>query len=239
MNSSCEQRNRPAWRLKAICFIYAALITGCGQTTTAGVGTGGTGSVAKTVSGTVADGYLAFATVFLDKNNNDQLDENEVPTQTDENGSFTLSIDSADIGNYPIVAHAIAGTTYDTDNNPDKVKLTSSYLLSLPKESVTVAGGGNFISPISTWIHKTMAANPGRTLDEAENQLRVNMRMPNEMDMLADYINLGSTTSTDPNKNNYEIMHTVAQNMVLLLAQEQNLQNISTETWGMMRTRMR
>ena len=229
------RNNRSGWRLIATCFINAILIAGCGQSTTAGVGTGGTGSVAKSVSGKVADGYLVGATVFLDKNSNDQWDTGEPTTKTDTDGAYTLTIDSADVGKHPIVALAIQQVTIDKDTNQ---AVANSYILSMPKESVNDTVGGNFISPMSTWIHKTMAVNPDKSLTDVMTQLRMNMNLPDGMNMLADYVRFGSATSSDPNRDNYRVMHTVAQNMVPLLAQGQNLQNISTETWSMMRTRM-
>ena len=235
MKSNYIPNNWSAKRLIAACFINAALITGCGQSTTAGVGTGGTGSVAKSISGKVADGYLVGATVFLDKNGNDQWDTGEPTTKTDTDGAYTLTIDSADVGKHPIVALAIQQVTIDKDTNQ---AVSNSYILSMPKESVNDTVGGNFISPMSTWIHKTMAATPDKNLTDVMNLLRENMNMPDGMYMLADYVRFGSATSSDPNRDNYQVMHTVAQNMVPLLAQGQTLQNISIETWSMMRTRM-
>ncbi len=222
MKSDLALKIPSAWRLRALCFISAAIITGCGaaeDTTTAGVGTGGTGTLAKEISGTVADGYLVNATVFLDRNGNDQLDAGEVFTQTVENGYYTLHIDSNDFGKYPIVALAIAGTTYDMDSNPDKnnpvkVKLTNSYALSLPKEFVSDSVNSNFISPISTQIHKTKTENPDMPLTDVMDQLRMKMNLPDGINMRADYVNLGSANSLDPNRDNYQIMHTAAQNMV-------------------------
>lgn len=227
--------NRSAWWLLAACFITAAVVAGCGQSTIAGVGTGGTGSVAKPVSGNVADGYLINAAVFLDKNGNDQLDTGEPTTTTDENGAYTLTIDSADIGKFPIVAHAVKGVTIDKDTNQ---AVANGYILSLPKEIVSDSADSNFISPISTWIHKTMTANPDRNLPDVLSQLRITMNLPGGMNMLADYVHLGSASSTDPNRDNYRIMHTAAQNMVPLLAQGKPFRNISTSIRGMMGTGM-
>ena len=235
MKSNHIPNNWSTKRLIAACFINAALISGCGQSTTAGVGTGGTGSVAKSVSGKVADGYLVGATVFLDKNSNDRWDAGEPTTKTDTDGAYTLPVDPADVGQCPIVALTIQGVTIDKDTNQT---ITNSYILSMPKESVNDTVGGNFISPMSTWIHKTMTANPDMRLSDVMTQLRMNMNLPDGMNMLADYVRFGSATSSDPNRDNYRVMHTVAQNMVPLLAQGQTLQNISAETWSTMRTRM-
>ena len=229
MKFDFELYNRSAWRFVAIGFICTALITGCGLSsgdgTTAGVGTGGTGSLAKVISGTVADGYLINATVFLDKNGNNQLDAGEAATLTDTNGAYALSIDSVDVGKCPIVALAIEGVTIDKDSNQT---VASGYLLSVPKESVSEVTGSNFISPISTWVHNTMTANPDKKLADVMTQLRLNMNLPSGMNVLADYVRLGSATASDPNRDYYQSMHAAAQNMVPLLAQGQPFRNVST-----------
>ncbi len=238
MKSNYAQRILSVWRLVALCFIGSVIITGCGNnedTTTAGVGSGGTGSLAKVISGTVADGYLVNATVFLDKNGNGLLDAGEPSTKTDVNGAYALSVDSSDIGKYPIFALAIEGVTIDKDTNQT---VTKSYILSLPKEIVSDSVNSNFISPISTWIHQTMTANPSRTLTDVMDQLRVNMKLPVGIDMRADYVNLGSANSPDPNRDNYRSMHTAAQNMVPIMAQGKPFRNISTSIRVIMGTKM-
>ncbi len=214
MKSDYAQRTLSVWRLVAFYIFSAVIITGCGnseETTTAGVGTGGTGTLAKVISGSVADGYLVNATVFLDRNGNDRLDAGEPSTKTDINGAYTLSVDPADIGKYPIFAQAIQGVTIDKDTNQT---VANSYILSLPKEFVSDSVNSNFISPISTQIYKTKIENPNMPLDDIMDQLRVNMNLPDGINMRADYVSLGAATSLDPNRHNYQIMHTMAQNMV-------------------------
>jgi hypothetical protein len=235
MKIDYARNNWSAWRLIVICYICAAIFTGCGLSTgdgtAAGVGTGGTGSVAKVISGTVADGYLVNATVFLDKNGNDRKDIGEPSTNTDTNGAYSLTVDFADIGKCPIVAQAVKGLTIDKDTNQ---AISNNYILSMPKESVSDTFGGNFISPISTWVHKTMTESPDKTLTDVMTQLRVNMNLPGGMNMLADYVRLGSATPSDPNRDYYQFMHTAAQNMVPILAQGQPFRNISTALRGKM-----
>jgi len=238
MKSNYANKIWAACRVAAFCLISSAIITGCGNNenaTTAGVGSGGTGSLAKTISGTVADGYLVNATVFLDKNGNGLLDAGEPSTKTDINGAYTLNVDPTDIGKYHIFALAIEGITIDKDTNQT---VTKSYTLSLPKEIVSGSVNSNFISPISTWIHQTMTANPNRTLTDVMTQLRVIMNLPGSMNILADYVNLGSDSSPDPNRDNYRGMHTTAQNMVPVMAQGKPFSNISTSIRVMMGTKM-
>ena len=145
-----------------------SLIAGCG-------GGSSTPAASTAVSGKVADGYLAGATVFLDRNNNYQMDAGEPFTMTDANGAYTLMVDPADMGRYPIVAMAIKGQTVDKDTNQT---VADSYMLSMPASAVSGAVSSNFISPMSTLIREKMAANPGMTLTDAMTQLRNQMNMP-------------------------------------------------------------
>ena len=190
--------------ITAAVLVTASLIAGCG----------GTGSNPSTtsVSGTVADGYLAGATVFLDKNGNYQLDSGEPSTMTDANGAYTLKIDPADMGKYPIIAMAIKGQTIDKDTNQT---VTNSYMLSMPASAMSGTVNGNFISPMSTLIREKMAANPGMSLTDAMTQLRNQMNMPAGMNMMADYM-VGAQSGT--NAAQYQTMHTTAQQMAGLMA---------------------
>lgn len=198
-----------AWRLIATCITSAAIIAGCGVSTgdgtTAGVGTGGTGTLAKSVSGKVADGYLINATVFLDRDGNYQLDIGEPSATTDENGAYTLSIDSADIGKYPIVALATKGITIDKDTNQT---IPNSYLLSMPKESVSDRVNSNFISPLTSQMREMMETG-NYTMQQASDALSTKIGMPAGTDMMADYIAA----------NNAE-MHTSAQNIATLMGNQ-------------------
>lgn len=81
----------------AISAVVAGMLIGCGSTdsdtnTTSSSSSGSTtsNSSTKSTSGVAADGYLAGATVFLDKNYNTILDEGEPSTKTDKDGKFNL-----------------------------------------------------------------------------------------------------------------------------------------------------
>jgi hypothetical protein len=121
------------------------------------------------------------------------------------------------VGNFPIVALAIKDVTIDKDTN---TAVTNTYVLSMPKDSVSGAVNSNFISPMSSLIRETMAANPGMSLTDAMTQLRSQMNLPAGMNMLTDYVSQGSATSTDPNKANYQAMHGAAQNMASLMGSQ-------------------
>jgi hypothetical protein len=185
----------------------------------AGCGGGGssTPSTSTSVSGAVADGYLVGATVFMDKNSNYQLDAGEPTATTDANGAYTLKIDSADMGKYPLVAMAIKGQTIDKDTNQP---VANSYMLSMPATAMSGTVSSNFISPMSTLIREKMAANPSMTLNEAMTQLRNQMNLPAGMNMMADYV-AGSQSGT--NAAQYQTMHTTAQQMAGLMAGQATL----------------
>lgn len=187
-----------------------ALIAGCGSS----------GSTSGTsVSGKVADGYLVNATVFLDKNNNYQLDADEISTTTDANGAYTLNVDPADVGKYPIVAMAIQGQTIDMDF--PNVTVAGSYVLCIPALAVSGTVNSNFISPMSTLIREKMDANPGMTLTEAVTQLRNQMGLPAGFNLMADYV-AGSGQGM-MNAAQYQTMYTTAQQMAGLMAGQAGL----------------
>lgn len=188
------------------------LIAGCG---------GGSGNSTPTtstsVSGVVADGYLVAATVFMDKNGNYQLDAGEPSTTTDANGAYSLTIDPADVGKYPIVAMAIKGQTVDKDTNQT---VPNSYMLSMPASAVSGTVSSNFISPMSTIIREKMAANPSMTLTDAMTQLRNQMNLPAGTNMMSDYV---AGSQSGANMAQYQSMHTTAQQMVGLMAGQATL----------------
>ena len=186
-----------------------ALIAGCGSS----------GSTSGTsVSGKVADGYLVGATVFVDKNGNYQLDADEISTTTDANGAYTLNVDPADVGRYPIVAMAIAGVTKDLDTN---AFVAGSYVLCIPAVAVSGTVNSNFISPMSTLIREKMDANPGMTLTEAVTELRNQMGLPAGFNLMADYV-AGSGQGM-MNAAQYQTMYTTAQQVAGLMAGQTGL----------------
>jgi hypothetical protein len=197
--------------ITAAALLTVSLIAGCGGSST------GSNPSTTSVSGKVADGYLVGATVFLDRNVNYQMDAGEPSTTTDANGAYTLNVDPADVGKYPIVAMAIKGQTIDKDTNQT---VPNSYMLSMPASAVSGTVSSNFISPMSTLIREKMAANPGMTFNDAMTQLRNQMNLPAGIDMMADYV-VGSQSGT--NAVHYQTMHTTAQQMAGLMAGQATL----------------
>ena len=190
--------------LLGLSLLIATLLSACSSgDQTAGVGTGGTGSLAKSVSGKVADGYLVNATVFLDRNGNYQWDAGEPFTTTDLNGAYTLQVDAADLGNYPIVALAIQGVTIDKDTNQT---VANSYVLSMPKESVSGTVADNFISPITSQLREMMETGKYPDLQHAGSALAANLGLPPGTDLLANYLAANNAP-----------MQTAAQNIATLM----------------------
>lgn len=173
--------------------VVAGMLAGCG---------GSSSTTSAKVAGKVADGYLEKATVFLDKNGNYRLDAGEPSTETNASGAYTLDIDPADLGNYPIIAVAVRDVTIDRDTD---LPVANSYLLSLPKDSVSGTVNGNFISPLTTQVREMMETG-NYTMDQAMEQLRLKLHLPEGTDMMGDYI-----------AGQNQAMHTTAQNMATLM----------------------
>jgi hypothetical protein len=199
--------------LAVLSIISAVLIAGCGSGTSSSAPA--SNSSTTSISGKVADGYLVNATVFLDKNKNYQLDAGEPSAATDTNGAFSLNIDPADVGKYPIVALATKGVTIDKDTN---VPVTSTYVLSMHAVAVTSTTGGvsgtvsNFISPMSSQIRELMETGKYATMQAAMDALSTKLGLAAGTDMMDDYIAANNT-----------IMHTAAQNMAGLMGSQMAL----------------
>jgi hypothetical protein len=175
-----------------------ALLAGCGSSDS---GSASTSTTTASVSGYVADGYLSNATIFLDMNNNLQLDEGEPRTTSGPGGYYALTGLDPALMQYPVVVLAQSGVTYDSDapNQP----IAHSYLLCAP------AGATDFVSPLSTLVQERMQADPTRTLAQAVEQTRQELGLPAGSNLLGDYI-AGNNTS----------LHTMAQNMVALMMEQ-------------------
>ena len=198
---------RSAWGGIALYISCIGIFSGCsGDGTIAGVGSGGTGSLLASISGKVADGYLVNATVFLDKNGNYRLDAGEPATVTDSNGAYKLSVDVADVGKYPIVAQAIKDVTIDKDTDRT---VAGSFVLSIPKESVSGTVSNNFISPITSQIRELLETGLYTTMQQAADSLRSRMELPAGTDLMSDFV-----------AENNPAMHTVARNIATIMGNQ-------------------
>lgn len=185
--------------LAAAAVLVAGSIAGCG-------GSGSTPSA--TVSGSVADGYLVGAEVFMDRNGNYQWDEGEPKTVSGPHGYYSLAVAPADEGKYPIVVRVVAGSTVDED---DGKPAQSGYVLSAP------AGATGFISPMSSLVREKMAANPEMTMTEAMVQLRNQLNLPADVNMLGDYV---AGSGTGKQQAQYLTMRETAREMASLMAEQ-------------------
>ncbi|MFA7406129.1 MAG: hypothetical protein WC007_19205 [Pelobacteraceae bacterium] len=188
----------------ALTIISAGIIAGCGSSTSTSPLS--SGSPASSISGKVADGYLVGATVFLDKNGNYLPDPGEPSATSDQNGAYTLSVDPADVGRYPIVAMATRGVTIDKDTG---TAVENSYILSMPATAVSGTVSSNFISPMSSQLREMMETGRYATMQEAMSDLRTQLGMPEGTDMLTDYMAANNST-----------MHTAARNMAGLMGSQ-------------------
>jgi len=114
--------------LRIATLLLPALIMGCGSDSDS--------SDSKVI--TVMDGYLHNASICIDRNSNSLCEVDEtLPEKTNELGQ--IKIDSAD-AQYPIMAMAIAGTTYDSDQ---LTPISQSYTLIAPANS-------DYVTPFTT-----------------------------------------------------------------------------------------
>ncbi|TMP42423.1 hypothetical protein CWB96_11320 [Pseudoalteromonas citrea] len=117
--------------------VIPLLITGCGGGSSDG-GVVNTPVVPQTKTITVMDGYLHNATVCIDTDRNSVCSLSEqLSTLTNEMGQIVITLDNAQ---YPIIAKAKAGVTYDSDRLS---VLTQSYEL-------IAAAGADRITPFTT-----------------------------------------------------------------------------------------
>ena len=134
-----------SWYAVGTCLVALLFLSGCGGeigTATSsissgssgggviigGVGTGGTGVVKSVLKEPVTGNILISAVVFVDKNGNRLPDPGEPSVVTDQEGSYTLPADAAELAAYPLLMQAIAGTTIVKATGQ---VVTSSYVTSI------------------------------------------------------------------------------------------------------------
>ena len=100
------------------------------------------------------DGYLANASVYIDRNSNNIADENEFVGVTSERGELTVNSSQL---THPIIIKAIAGQTYDLDKGG---RLTQSYEL-MADTSTTIITPFTTLAKINDITMETLAAQLG------------------------------------------------------------------------------
>jgi len=165
----------------------AALIAGCGGSGGADVAT----SASTTVSGVALDGYLVNARAFYDMNDNGEFDNGEPTAMTNATGQYALAVNPPDLGRHRVIVMVIPGVTVDSDN-PGTPIATGYKLVSTPDHP-------ELVSPLTSLIAAAMAANPGLTSTQAEQQLRLVLGLSgNPASLLRDF---GARSSGDADLN--------------------------------------
>jgi hypothetical protein len=167
----------------ALLLLLAACEGGGGGGGSSSVTTEPSGSpepAAATLSGTVADGYLSGARVFLDRNGNRSYDSGEPMAISAAGGAFSLSINPAEGGKYSVVVEVIGGQTIDEDHPQQPV--ADSYLLEAP------VGRWQFVSPLTTLVNLEMQKNPTITLQRAELKVKGKIGIADDISLFEDYL---------------------------------------------------
>jgi hypothetical protein len=155
------------------------------------------------LSGKVADGYLAGAKVCLDLNSNKVCDDGEPSTTSTAGGEFSLAeVTQAQLDSAPLLVEIVVGETIDEDspNTPIDKKYT-----------LTAPAGYAFISPLTTMVQSEIE-DSGLSPEEAEGSVQA--KLGTTLDLEADYV-AGSDGGVDAEE--FERLHKVAQVTVVVL----------------------
>jgi Ca2+-binding RTX toxin-like protein len=129
------------------------------------------------VTGVVADGLIAGATVFRDANGNGQWDAGEVKTLTASDGTFTLSG-----GSGPLVA--LGGTNTDTG-------LANMLRLTAPS-------GSTVVNPLTTLVQAVLESSPpGTSAEQAAQAVAEALGLSTSIDLLNTDV-FSAATAGDP-----------------------------------------
>lgn len=178
---------RRLWALRALGLAATALLISCG-------GGGGAGSAPLSLSGTVVDGPIEGAQVFLDLNGNMQHDVNEpLAAPTDAAGRFSVDVaglTSAQLQAATLITH-IADSARDADDQGKTLAEAGKRGFSLLApasayiDAATGRAGAAFVSPFTTLVAKEMAFN-NLTLAQAREQVRTAYGLTN--DPMVDFV---------------------------------------------------
>lgn len=148
---------RPPWPQLLGCAL-AVTLTACG-----GGGGGSAGSStqasATTLSGTVVDGYLQGARVFLDANGNGQADAGEPTATTDANGRYSLD--------YSQVSSPVAGLRVIVTGGIDTD--TGYAFTGMLTARADGSRAGQLVSPLTSLVDALVAQ--GLSLDDARTKV--------------------------------------------------------------------
>jgi subtilisin family serine protease len=184
----------PRMHLFGTLALAAMLAAGCGGSDTADA------PKTLTVAGTVADGPLEGAQVFLDLNSNFERDSNEpISGPSNAAGSFTLvvgQLTQAQLATAQLVS-IVPDTAKDIDDGGKTLAEAGrpGFILASPAaEFLAVAADGAlrnqrpaFVSPLTTLVAAEIATN-GLTLAEARSSVREMLELPEDADPMDDFV---------------------------------------------------
>ncbi|MDX2494620.1 MAG: Ig-like domain-containing protein [Desulfuromusa sp.] len=176
-------------KINIILLAMLSLLSACGgggegdSTSTSRTVVSGDTSTATTLIGTVADGYLTAAWVFLDRNQNRDYDNGEPMAQSTAGGVYTLEVNPGEGELYPVVVQVFAGQTIDEDTG---APVANSYLLE------TVPGRWGFVSPLTTLVKLECDKNPSFSVQQAEIAVRSQLGLADSVSLFTDYIAPGT-----------------------------------------------
>jgi subtilisin family serine protease len=183
---------------------------GGGSISTSSIGSGGSG-IAIALSGTVVDGPIEGAVVFLDLNGNLTHDTHEPLAQpTDALGRFTFDVSSVTSAQWAMAT--VVTHVPDTAKDADDRGLTlaeagkNGFSLMAPAAAFVEATAevktqitNVFVSPLTTLVAQEMLFN-NLTFDQAREQVKHRYQLA--LDPMANFLppgSTGSTANTNPN----------------------------------------
>ncbi len=165
-------------------------------------------AVVTTLNGTVADGYLRDARVFLDRNRNRFYDNGEPMSQSTAGGAYSLEVNPGEGELYPVVVEVVAGQTIDEDTG---TPVANDYALeSLP-------GRWHFVSPLTTLVALERDKNPSLSDQQVELNVRSQLGVHGAISLFTDYI--ASTSDGGEMVVEYQRTHRVAQVVAAVMGQ--------------------
>jgi hypothetical protein len=162
-----------------------------------------------TLGGKVIDGYVKGATVCLDLNSNNQCDANEPTTTSAADGSYSLTY-SGNISGLQVVSVVPVGAV-----DSDLGVVTTQYNLLAPVPTDPNTYKNTHVTPLTTLVASNINQAGGQsalTPALAESQVKANLSLPNDANLLNnDYKASSTTTNTSLAKVSTYVATAVAQ----------------------------
>lgn len=184
-------------RLLTVFLLLMAVAAGCGNMNLAGVGSGGTGgggaakaSVAykASLAASAKNSFLINAILFIDKNNNYRLDQDEQFAVTAPDGTARLEADKEELATCPVVLVALEGVTIESSSMQP---VSRNYILSAPIPPV-VPDKVNSINPITTQLRELLESGRYSNIQQAMDELAAQLELPPSTNLLAEEPAVGS-----------------------------------------------